>query len=69
MAVIELLTPLDTFHDLHELADGREGKCRIDKAVLRSLLIDHTVMINALQRAAVKVKTEPPKRRREVINV
>ena len=64
---VELLTSLDTFQDLHELADGKDGKVRVEKADLRRLLIDHSVMINGLKGAAVQVRTEPPPRRRESI--
>ena len=65
---IELLTSLDTFHNLHLLADGRDGKVRVDKTQLRRLLIDHTCMLKELQQHSVKVTTEPPKRRRESIS-
>lgn len=64
---VELLTPLDTFQDLHVLADGKDGKVKVDKAALRRLLIDHTLMIGALKQAAVQVRTEPPPKRRETI--
>lgn len=67
MAEVELLTSLEVYQDLHILADGKDGKVRVDKAAIRKLLIDHTCMIQALQKCAVKVKTEPPKRRREAI--
>ena len=63
---VELLTSLDTFQDLHILADGKDGKVRVERADLRRLLIDHTCMINALKGAAVQVRTEPPPRRRDI---
>jgi hypothetical protein len=64
---LELLTSLDTFDDLHALADGKDGKCRVAKADLRRLLIDHTCMIQELQRHSVRCHYEPPKRHRERI--
>jgi hypothetical protein len=64
---LELLTSTDTFHDLHLLADGKDGKCRVEKKALRELLIDHTGMIQALQRHSYRIRYEPPPRKRERI--
>lgn len=64
---LELLTSLDTFHDLHLQADTRRAKIRVDSEALRHLLIDHTCMLTELQRHGVRASAPPPKRRREHI--
>ncbi len=67
---IDLLIPLETFHDLHELVDTRKATVKVGRDVLAHLLIDYTCMLQALQQhTSLKVRTEPPKRRREVIKV
>ena len=60
---LELLTPLDTFHDLHIQADTRKAMIKVSSEALRHLLIDHSTMLNELQRHGVKARTTPPKRR------
>ena len=65
--IIELLTSLETFDALHILADGKDGKVRVEKEALRKLLIDHSEMINGLKKSGVMVRAEPPVIRRETI--
>lgn len=66
---LELLTSLDTFHDLHVMADTRRALIRVSSEALRHLLIDHSCMLNELQRHGVRCATTPPKRRRERIEI
>lgn len=65
MTTLELLTSVDAFDALHEAADSRKGVVRVDRQALLGLLIDHSCMLNALARAAVKVTSPEPKRDRE----
>jgi len=65
--MVDLLTSLDTFHELHVAADTRRAKIRVDAEALRHLLIDHTCMLNELQKHGVKARCPPPQRRRERI--
>lgn len=66
---LELLTSVDTFHDLHIQADTRRATIKVDSTALRHLLIDHSCMLSELQRHGVKAAAPPPKRRRETIAV
>lgn len=67
--VLELLTSVDTFHDLHIIADSRKAVIKVDRQALHSLLLDHTCMLNELQRHGVKASCPPPPRRRERLKV
>lgn len=62
---LELLTSVDAFHDLHIIADGRKALVKVDRQALLNLLIDHTCMLNELQRHGVRPTCPPPPRRRE----
>jgi len=66
---LELLTSLDTFHDLHVQADTRKSTIKVDSTALRHLLIDHTCMLNELKRHGVSASAPPPPRRRERLRV
>jgi hypothetical protein len=66
---IELLTSLDTFHDLHVVADTRRASVKVDSTALRHLLIDHSCMLNELRRHGVQASAPPPPRRREKVAV
>ena len=67
MAELDLLTSVDVFHDLHVVADVRKNIVKVNRQALLNLLIDHTCMLNALQRAAVKVTGPAPLRKRETL--
>jgi hypothetical protein len=67
MAFIDLLTSLNTFQDLHELADGKSGKVKVEKDQLRHLLIDHSFMLQELKRHGVTCRDPTVKKRRETI--
>jgi hypothetical protein len=51
--IIELLTSLDAFDELHQIADGKKAVVKVDREYLHSLLLDHSAMINALQNKGV----------------
>lgn len=61
---VSVLTPLDTFEELHKLADGRKAVVSVDREVLSRLLIDHSVLVNACKGAMIKVIEPAPKRAR-----
>lgn len=57
MAVVDLMTSLDTYHDLHVLADtGRKTTLKVERQQLLGLLLDHSAMINELQKRGVKCR-------------
>ncbi len=64
---VHLTTRLMAIHELTSAAQGVDGYTRVDKAALRGLLADYTILLKALKGLGVKVATEPPKRRRERI--
>lgn len=64
---LELLTSVDTFHDLHIIADSRKAAVRVDRQALHGLLLDHTCLLNELQRHGVRATCPPPPRKRERI--
>jgi hypothetical protein len=62
---VELLTPLDDYHDLHVIADGRRSTVKVDRQKLQNLLIDHSIMINALKKHGETCRDPNPQIRRE----
>lgn len=61
MATVSLLTSLQTFDKLHEIADSGAKTVKVDVEVLERLLIDHSNMYKALKGVS-SVKVEEPKR-------
>jgi hypothetical protein len=49
VSVVDILTTQDAFESLHRTADGRKAKVVVDRELLSKLLIDHSVMLRALE--------------------
>ena len=61
---VRLLTMQDEFERLHAMADGR-GSVRVERELLRHVLIDYSLMLGALHKASGFTVFEPnPKRQR-----
>ena len=63
---IEILTSVDTFHDLHILCDNNKKIVKVEREALLHLLLDHHTFLHAIS-ASIKITAPPPKRRREKI--
>lgn len=66
---VELLTSTEVFHDLHVAVDNRRQSVRVDRQAVLNLLIDHSVMLNALKGAGVAANSPAPQRHRAVIKL
>lgn len=64
MTVVQLLTPHEVFTSLHQAADTRKQTIRVSSEALRTLLIDHTTMYNALRNGMSKVQLPVTRRER-----
>jgi hypothetical protein len=58
MNKLNLLTFIHQLDELHKLVDGKTGRVTVDVQLLRSLLLDHSAMYNALKQTQIKV-SEP----------
>jgi indole-3-glycerol phosphate synthase len=68
MAVkVSVLTPLHKLEELHKLADTKASRVGISTQDLRSLLIDHSTMFQALNESTSTKVVEPPLKSRERI--
>lgn len=58
---VQLRTRLETLEQLHDLADGRRTKIRVEAEDLQNLIIDHHNMFTLLQKK--ELVKEPGKKR------
>lgn len=63
MSNLALLTTDTDFDDLHTMAEGRKHAVRLDREKLKRLLVDYTVLYNAVRdHTALKVSVPKPAR-------
>ena len=61
---VSLLTTTESFDELHATAQTGRGSAKVSREQLLHLLIDHSVMVKALQGSSSFTVTEPRKRER-----
>jgi len=61
MRPITLTITLDQLNKLHRLVDGKNTPVKVDPALIRQLLIDHSIMAQTLEDAGCRLITARPK--------
>ena len=61
---ITLLVSSDTLHELYEACETRKSEVKIDRNILNQLVIDYSVLYQAVQGSSQFKLTEPTKRQR-----
>jgi len=64
---VTLLTAQSSFESLHRLADGRKAVVSVDRDLLLHLLIDHTVLVQAVKNSGLKIVEPKPLRQRPTL--